>query len=292
MSDMINNDEGSLDNRILELFKIEQRPLRSGFVAPKVGVSKKTVVNHFKYLKKELGLLKERSIKGTNHWELTQRGKEHLKIAMPRIRKYTGLYSPYPFSSKEINLFKNALKESYQKRFSFAEIIIDTKEESHRRFKKHPCDNKPRFFTSYKYDTDNKILLISPFAMTGESPTEGWGTGIVFPTLPQSMVVYKPGGSYDVAYGKEIYSYAILLEIYLPSFGIHSSVIEGLGEQRVEGFFLNSLQGILFHFIQNILQKIAEKEDVYFRGGYFSIRLHPKGTQKNLKGVTKHDISI
>jgi len=193
-----------------------------------------------------------------------------------RDRVFTGFHPPKSLKPEEIARFvkvaKKVLKEKYSQ-FG-AKITLVEEKKTHERFRDHPMDNIPRVFAGWKYDNETKFLTITPFGSTGDFKDESGRLG--WPYLPEQLTIFKYGGSWIAAHGKEHFTYYIETNISLKPF--HNNLTNLYPES-----FTDRL--LYWGFLRPLLVRIARKNNISLSGVHFAAELSP-GTQRNIKEIT------
>lgn len=197
-----------------------------------------------------------------------------------RGRVFTGFYQPKPLEPEEIEHFAAATIKVLEEKYSQygAKIVLAEEEKAHRSFRDHPMDNIPRVFAGWKYDNQTNLLTITPFSSTGNFKDSSGRLGWAY--LPEQLTIFKYGGSWIAAYGKEHFTYYIEANIRL------KAVNNSLANLYPETF---TDQLLYWGFLRPLLAKIAQKNNIGLSGVHFVAQLSP-GTQNNITEVTEERI--
>lgn len=193
-----------------------------------------------------------------------------------RGRVFTGFHPPKPLKPEEIARFVKATTKVLKERYSHfgANIVLAEEKKAHERFRDHPIDNIPRVFAGWKYDNETKLLTITPFGSAGDFKDKSGRLG--WPYLPEQLTIFKYGGSWIAAYGKEHFTYYIEANISLKPFN------NSLTNLYPESF---TDQLLYWGFLRPLLTRIAQKNNITLSGVRFVAQLSP-GTQTRIKEIT------
>jgi len=197
-----------------------------------------------------------------------------------RGRVFTGFHPPKGLKPEEIARFVKDTKKVFEEKYSpfGAKIILTEEKEAHDKFRNHPMDNTPRVFAGWKYDNETKLLTVTPFGGTGDFKGESGMLG--WPRLPEELTIFKYGGSWIAAHGKELFTYYIEANVSLKPFN------NDLTNLYPESF---TDELLYWSFLRPLLDRIARKNGISLSGVHFAAELSP-GTPSSGKEITDKKI--